>query len=656
MSSTDRTAAQLEATQLDRRAATALAERYRIDRVLGRGGMATVYAADDLKHGRRVAIKIVEPAVSVALGPERFLREIRVSASLQHPNILPLFDSGEAGDLLYYVMPLVEGVSLRERIKQQGQLPIDEAIRITQQVASALDYAHAHGVVHRDIKPENILIDGDRAVVADFGIAKSLDAVGESLTATGVAVGTPTYMSPEQSTGERIIDGRSDIYSLACVLFELLAGEPPFTGASAQAVIAKRFAGPPPSVRVLRDAVPLAMDRAISRALARVPADRFGTSGDFVRALAADERPTFARPFLGRGIAIAAGVIVVAGIGAGVWMTRRPTSVSARDSVAVSLVARGNTQIDRRNSEGIQRAMELYQQAVARDSNYADAWAGIARALWFANNWRYPIPGLAPDSIVPTMMRASNRAVELDSNSAQVLVAKGQVLRAVDPTNLVPRFAVVERALRLDSTLVEAWYLMGNLWQDSLELHRAIDAYRRGTTVRPHANSLANIAFDYCWLHQPDSALVWADSAVNVDPANVLAREAVAFAHRGRGEWEAARPAYEAVIRLGNGPEQVFGFAGLAELAWRRNERGAAESILRQAIAHADTLKPAPHDAAYLAWAYAGTNQPERALALLERYEPRGDKHFQLPLQREPMLDALRPLSRFQALLVNGAR
>jgi tetratricopeptide (TPR) repeat protein len=210
--------------------------------------------------------------------------------------------------------------------------------------------------------------------------------------------------------------------------------------------------------------------------------------------------------------------------------------------------------------------------------------------------------------------------------------------------------------LRLDSTLVEAWFLMGNLWQDSLELHRAIDAYRRGTAVRPHANSLANIAFDYCWLHQPDSALVWADSAVKVDPANVFAREAVAFAHRGRGEWEAARPAYEAVIRLGNGPEQVFGFAGLAELAWRRNERGAAESILRQAIAHADTLKPAPHDAAYLAWGYAATGQPERALSLLERFEPRGDKHFQLHLQREPMLDALRTLPRFRALLERPTR
>jgi tetratricopeptide (TPR) repeat protein/tRNA A-37 threonylcarbamoyl transferase component Bud32 len=656
MSSADRTATPLEATQLDRRASTALAERYRIDHVLGRGGMATVYAADDLKHGRRVAIKIVDPAVSVALGPERFLREIRVSASLQHPNILPLFDSGEAGDLLYYVMPLVEGVSLREQLKQQGQLRLDEAIRTTEQVAAALDYAHSHGVVHRDIKPENILLDGDRAVVADFGIAKSLDAASESLTATGVAVGTPTYMSPEQSSGERIIDGRSDVYSLACVLFELLAGEPPFTGASAAAVIAKRFAGPPPSVRVVRDGVPLAVDRAISRSLARAPADRFATAGEFTRALRSDGTRGFARPKLFRGavVAVVAAVaIAAAAVGAGVWTIRNPSRTATLDSVAVSLVARGNVLADKRTAEGLQRAVPLYRQAIAQDSVYTDAWAGLARALQFAYNWRFQIPGLAPDSVIPLMVRAADRAVELDSGSVLALLAKSQVLRVVDPMNLVPRFEIVRRALKLDSTSVDAWYQLGNLWQDSLELHRAIDAYRRAVTIRPtHANSLAFIAFAYCWLRQPDSALVWADRAVKVDPENVLGRQAVAFAYRGRGEWDATRPAYDAVVVLGNGPEQVFGFAGLAELAWRRHDRRAAESILRQATAHADTLNPTIHDAAYLAWGYAQTGQPERALRLLEHFAPRSDKHFQLHLKREPTLDALRALPRFQALLV----
>jgi tetratricopeptide (TPR) repeat protein/tRNA A-37 threonylcarbamoyl transferase component Bud32 len=653
MSSVDRTPTQPELTALDRRVSMALAERYRIDRVLGRGGMATVYAADDLKHSRRVAIKIVDPAVGVALGPERFLREIRVAASLQHPNILPLFDSGDAGDLLYYVMPLVEGASLREQLKQQGQLRLDEAIRTTEQVAAALDYAHSHGVVHRDIKPENILLDGDRAVVADFGIAKSLDVVGESLTATGVAVGTPTYMSPEQSTGERLIDGRSDIYSLACVLFELLAGEPPFTGASAAAVIAKRFAGPPPSVRVVRDGVPLAVDRAISRALARAPADRFATAGEFAGALRSDGTLAFARPKLFRGAVVAAVAIAAAAVGAGVWTTRHPARTTTRDSVAVSLVARGNAQADKRTAEGLQRAVALYRQAIARDSVYTDAWAGLARALQFANNWRFQIPGLAPDSVIPLMVRAGDRAVELDSNSVLALLAKSQVLRVVDPMNLVPRFEIVRRALKIDSTSVDAWYQFANLWQDSLELHRAIDAYRRAITIRPtHANSLAFMGFVYCWLRQPDSALVWADSAVKVDPANVLARQAVAFAYRGLGQWDSTRTAYDAVVTLGNGPEQAFGFAGLAELAWRRHDRIAANRILRQATAHADTLNPTIHDAAYLAWGYAQTAQPERALRLLEHFDPRSDKHFQLHLKREPTFDALRALPRFQALLV----
>jgi tetratricopeptide (TPR) repeat protein len=235
-------------------------------------------------------------------------------------------------------------------------------------------------------------------------------------------------------------------------------------------------------------------------------------------------------------------------------------------------------------------------------------------------------------------------------------VAKSLVLRVVDPANLAPRLAILTRALTLDSTSVDAWFQLGSLWQDSLELHRAIDAYRRATTIRPHANSLGFMAFAYCWLRKPDSALVWADSAVTVDPSNVLARQAVAFAHRGRGEWEASRPAYEAVIRLGNGPEQIFGFAGLAELAWRRNDRSGADSIMRQGAARADTLKPTIHDAAYLAWGYAQTGQPERALRLLERFEPRADKHFQLHLQREPMLDALRTAPRFQALVWRDGR
>src|SRR5207237_3783326 len=243
------------------RVQAALAGRYTIERELGRGGMATVYLAQDRKHHRPVAIKVLKPELAAALGPERFLREIDTAARLTHPLILPLQDSGEAAGLLYYVMPYVEGETLRDRLEREGQLPLEEAVRITREVASALSYAHSHDVVHRDIKPENILLSGGEAVVADFGIARAItQAGGRGLTETGIAVGTPAYMSPEQASGGGPIDGRSDVYSLACVLYEMLAGEPPYTGPSAQVVIAKRFTDPVPSVRRLRETIPPAVD------------------------------------------------------------------------------------------------------------------------------------------------------------------------------------------------------------------------------------------------------------------------------------------------------------------------------------------------------------------------------------------------------------
>ncbi|MGH7645096.1 MAG: protein kinase domain-containing protein, partial [Gemmatimonadales bacterium] len=265
----------------------ALAGRYTVERELGRGGMAVVYLAQDQKHHRRVAVKILRPELAAGLGPDRFLREIQIGAGLSHPHILPLFDSGEAGGSLYYVMPYVEGESLRDRLVREGPLPLADALRIADQVASALAYAHGRGVVHRDVKPENILLSGGEAVVADFGIARAISAAGgDHLTQTGIAMGTPAYMSPEQALGSGEVDGRSDIYSLGCVLYEMLVGAPPFRGATAQAVLAGHFATPAPSVRGTRDAVPEAVERAIMAALAKDPADRFATAADLAAALA----------------------------------------------------------------------------------------------------------------------------------------------------------------------------------------------------------------------------------------------------------------------------------------------------------------------------------------------------------------------------------
>jgi serine/threonine protein kinase/tetratricopeptide (TPR) repeat protein len=265
---------------------SALADRYGIEREVGRGGMATVFLAHDPKHDRQVALKVLHPELAASLGPERFLREIKVAARLNHPHIVPLHDSGQAGDLLYYVMPYVDGESLRQRLIRDKRLSLDDALEIARDVAAALDYAHRQGVVHRDIKPENVMMHEGEALVTDFGIAKAVTAAAnDNLTQTGSAVGTPAYMSPEQAAGEAELDGRSDVYSLGCMVFEMLSGSAPFTGSTAQAVITKRFTEPAPSLRAARLNIPDAVDTAVSRSLARIPAERFATAAQFGQAL-----------------------------------------------------------------------------------------------------------------------------------------------------------------------------------------------------------------------------------------------------------------------------------------------------------------------------------------------------------------------------------
>ena len=284
----------------------ALAHRYAVERELGRGGMATVFLAEDLKHHRSVAIKVLHAELTAALGTERFLREIETAARLQHPHILPLYDSGAATGFLYYVMPYVEGESLRDRLTREKQLPQEDALRIATEVAGALAYAHSHGVVHRDIKPENIMLSGGTAVVTDFGIARAVSAAGQGrhLTETGTILGTPAYMSPEQSTGSYEIDGRSDEYSLACVVYEMLVGEPPFTGPTAQAVIARHSLDmvSPPSI--VRSTISDAVEGAVLRALSKVPADRYATTALFAEALNTPSAATGAhrRATLERGV------------------------------------------------------------------------------------------------------------------------------------------------------------------------------------------------------------------------------------------------------------------------------------------------------------------------------------------------------------------
>ena len=340
-------------TDLLDRLRSALADRYAIERVVGTGGMATVYLADDLKHHRKVALKVLHPQLAAVIGPERFLREIEIAASLAHPHILPLYDSGRIagspdhpvdddaerpdaspiarpGELLFYTMPYVDGESLRERLNREKQLPLEDALRISREVADALSYAHARGVVHRDIKPENILLQAGHAVVTDFGIARAIDrAGGETLTQTGMAVGTPAYMSPEQAAGGKDVDGRSDLYSLACVLYEMLAGEPPFTGPTVESLVHQHLAVEPRSITSLRPAVPAPVAAALQRALSKTPADRFNPVVAFAEALGqpgstgstsampsdtGTRRPAWMRRIaIGAAIAVAAVVVVLFG-------------------------------------------------------------------------------------------------------------------------------------------------------------------------------------------------------------------------------------------------------------------------------------------------------------------------------------------------------
>ena len=317
----------------------ALQGRYTIERELGRGGMATVYLAQDHKHDRRVALKVLRPELSAALGPERFLREIHIAASLSHPHILALHDSGAAAGLLFYVMPYVDGESLRDRLDRDKQLPLEQALAIAGQVLSALGHAHQRGVVHRDIKPENLLLSRDptqdgavaggwHCVVADFGIARALDAAGgEKLTETGLALGTPSYMSPEQASGGDEVDGRSDLYSLGCVLYEMLAGQPPFSGPTARAIMARHSLDAVPPIRTVRDTVPKSVSAAVVKALAKVPADRFATAAEFNRALIAPDwtvRPTLRVGARNLRWALPLGALVLAAGAAGAWVALHP--------------------------------------------------------------------------------------------------------------------------------------------------------------------------------------------------------------------------------------------------------------------------------------------------------------------------------------------
>ncbi|HET6578579.1 MAG TPA: serine/threonine-protein kinase [Gemmatimonadales bacterium] len=423
------------------RVAAALADRYRIERELGRGGTATVYLASDLRHGRSVAVKVLYPELAASLGPERFLREIEIAAGLAHPHILPLHDSGEADGFLYYVMPYIGGESLRHRLRREIQIPIEEALRIAREVAEALAYAHQRGIVHRDIKPENILLEGEHAVVADFGVARAIEtAAGQALTESGLAVGTAGYMSPEQAGGVARVDGRSDIYSLGCVLFEMLAGEPPFGGGTPQAVIAKHMQATVPDLRVVRPAVTARLRSVVQTALAKVPADRFASAEQFAHALesiapeAASMRP-------GR-TAIAVGAMVLLGAAAA-WMLAGPrSSPQAGSRIAVA------------PDTGPPRIAVLYFDDLSADSSLRRLADGITDELIYELSGVSALRVISRNDVQPYR----GKRVPLDSMVADLqptTVVEGSIQRQGDRIRLRAQLIDATAGTYLDSLSVE---------------------------------------------------------------------------------------------------------------------------------------------------------------------------------------------------------
>ncbi|MEP6591787.1 MAG: protein kinase [Gemmatimonadota bacterium] len=656
------------------RLSEALSRSYRLERELGAGGMATVYLAHDIKHDRSVAIKVLRPELGAVLGAERFLREIATTANLRHPHILPLYDSGEAEGLLYYVMPLVEGESLRDRLDRQKQLPIDEALGIAREVADALGYAHQRGIIHRDIKPENILLEGGHAVVADFGIARAVSSAGaDTLTATGVSVGTPVYMSPEQAAADADLDGRSDLYSLGCVLYEMLGGQAPFTGPTAESIIRQHILTDAPPITNLRPTVPPEIAGALARSLAKNPADRFNPVAQFADALRpgtqsqimppssppqstatlrkrllvlaavvvvavaflllrrgtaaapggassvavlpfVDLSPDQANTYLGDGISetlsntlanvpglrvaartsafafrgksedvreigrqlgvatVLEGSVQRAGdrlrvtaqlinTGDGLHLWSESFDRSAQDIFAVqdevaravanalqlrlvagpdsTITRQGTTNAaaydayllgryhwNRRTTEGMIDAAVAFKSALAIDSNYARAWAGLADTYVLSIPQEYNVPGMTPDSILPIAEAAARRAIALD-----------------------PR-------------LGEAYASLGEIVEYRGHDEQARDAYRQAISLSPsYATGHQWYSYYLAGHNQWDEAIREMETAHRLDPVSHVITLSLAAFYDGADRFADATPLYRE--GLAQSPEAYYAWASM---------------------------------------------------------------------------------------------
>jgi TolB-like protein/Flp pilus assembly protein TadD len=610
----------------------ALADRYRIERELGQGGMATVYLARDLKHDRPVAIKIFRPEIAASLGTERFLREIGFAARLSHPHILGLHDSGEAGGLLYYVMPYLEGKSLRQRLDREGPLPIDEVARLVREVSAALAHAHQQGIVHRDIKPENILLQGDAAIVADFGIARAMEEVGgDRLTGTGISIGTPTYMSPEQGMGGAV-DGRSDVYSLACVAYELLTGEPPFSGKNWKALLARHSVDPVPSLRALRPTVNEELEAVIARALAKTPADRQPGvavfAADFSAAAAIPSGTGMALPQRRRipawVLGAAAVVLVAVAVAVAQWLRSGEVvselqAADLRPRLAVLPFTSIGPADDQYIAEGLSdeitsRVSGLSGIAVlARSSTIPLARAGrpaseIAREL----NAGYVLTGSVQTErgagrvrIRPSLIKVedgtemlSGTSYDLELAPGKLLQMQSQIAEKVAQTLNVSLLASDRRALAVPPTdNLEAYqaFLRGNLFAQQKyseePTRQAIAMYQEAVTADPRFGpawaklAQAQIAYFYQFdrapsrLEQARAALARATQLDSIQAETRLAR--AQFYYFGDQDYDRAEQEFAALRSERPNDSEVLSW--LATIQRRRGKFDDALAMFRRA-------------------------------------------------------------------------
>ena len=734
-----------------------LVDRYRIERELGRGGMATVYLAHDLRHGRDVAVKVLSPSIAESLGRDRFVREIRLAARLNHPHILAVHDSGEADGYLFFVMPVMEGQTLRERLRYEGHLSVESAVRIATEVADALDYAHRHDVVHRDIKPENILLHEGHAVVADFGIGKAIAAAASkssTFTQVGVMVGTPAYMSPEQAAGDPI-DGRSDLFALGCVLYEMLTGEPAFSGATAQAVIASRFSHTPPEVTAKRATVPTVVSRVVARLLSRVPADRHATGAQVITALTSAPEAVVARPvrstheasiavlpfaslsrdpddeFFADGVTeeilnalaqiprlrvagrssafsfkgknedlrsvgaklnvttILEGTIRRAGNrlrvtvqlseasdGYQIWSERYDRVAedvfAVQDEIAGAIAGRlrltlggsHTTRLTRpptqhlgayelylkgrgllyRRGRSIVQALECFQQAVALDPNYAQAWAGLADG-YTTSGYSGFMPGA---EVMPNAIAAARRALELDPDLAEAHNALACATLVWERNfDLAEREFQTAIALNPRYTQAQAWYGLFYLHWTAGRSGQGYDvlvASQKNDPLSSYAHVCLSFAESDTGRH--DEAVAHAQRAVELDPDSYVANWILTKALDHAGQYEAAVAAAERALAMSG--RHVWALSSLAHAYGAWGKLDDARRIFAEAEERAARGYMQP---AMLAHAAASAGDMDKAIRYAERAEAERDPIFVLVARLWPEYSRLREDARFKPIL-----